>query len=149
MDTLNDLSTPKAKAPGLGGDTGLLGMLDDFEQRQLRNRNTSPRPPLKWQRVLEAFVAGRSYNRFEAERALNDHCLHSTVSSLQDMGVAIHRESETVPGYQGCPTVVRRYWLAPASRMRALALLGKLPPGMPLPDATEGAISESDAITWV
>lgn len=67
--------------------------------------------PKKWQRVLSALLDGRTFNRFEAERQLNDHCLHTTVSTLQDMGVTIHRQFETVPGYQGIPTRVCRYWL--------------------------------------
>jgi len=39
--------------------------------------------PLKWQRVLRALLGGSSLNRFEAERQLHDHCLHSTTSELQ------------------------------------------------------------------
>ncbi|WP_024931081.1 hypothetical protein [Methylophilus sp. OH31] len=67
--------------------------------------------PKKWQRVLSALLDGRTFNLFEAERQLNDHALHSTVSSLQAKGVTILREFETVPGYQGIPTHVCRYWL--------------------------------------
>lgn len=139
MDTLH---APKTTAPELAGDAGPWEMLKKQTQA---HATTTPR--YKWQRVLEAFVAGRTYNRFEAEWSLHDHCLHSTVSTLQDMGIVIHRESETVRGYQGNPTVVKRYWLAPASRMRALALLGRLPPGATLPDAIEGDTGVSDAIT--
>lgn len=74
--------------------------------------NPNPTPiPKKWQRVLSALLDGRTFNRFESERQLNDHCLHTTVSTLQDMGVTILREFETVPGYQGIPTRVCRYWL--------------------------------------
>jgi hypothetical protein len=130
----------KTKAPELGGDTGLS------QNEQRRNATTRSRQPFKWQRVLEAFVSGHSYNRFEAERALHDHCLHSTVSTLQAMGVIIHRRMETVPGFQGIPTEVMRYWLAPASRQKALELLGRLPPcptppgaSLGLFDATAGA----------
>lgn len=79
--------------------------------------------PLKWKRVLAGFADGNSYNRFEAEWKLSDHCLHSTVSELQDRGVTILRHDEVVPGYQGIPTHVSRYWLAPASLPRALELL--------------------------
>lgn len=116
----------RTKAPELGGHAGLSN-----EQR--RNPTTRMRPPLKWQRVLGAFLAGRSYNRFEAERDLNDHTLPSTVSSLQEMGVTILRRMETVPGYMGCPTEVMRYWLAPESQQRARVLLDmESPPPVPV-----------------
>lgn len=82
------------------------------------------KPPQKWKRVLAAMAAGRSFNRFEAERALNDHCLHSTVSTIQAKGVMVERRDEVVPGYQGIPTHVCRYWLAPENTERALNLLG-------------------------
>lgn len=74
------------------------------------------RTPRKWQRVLAAFLTGRSFNRFQAERpvedgGLSDHCLHSTVSEIQEKGVVISRKFEKVPGYQNIPTEVKRYWL--------------------------------------
>ena len=86
------------------------------------NHNSIPK---KWERVLAAFYRGRNYNRFEAERQLNDHCLHSTVSTLQDMGLVIERQFETVPGYRNIPTRVCRYWLHPDSKERAGKLLPK------------------------
>lgn len=130
----------KTKAPELGGHTGL----SEYQLR--RNPTTRTRPPLKWKRVLEAFLTGHSFNRFQAERELHDHCLHSTVATLQGMGVILHRRMETVPGYMGCPTEVMRYWLASESHQRALELLGRLPPrpnqpgaSLSLFDATTGA----------
>ena len=72
------------------------------------NNNTLPS---KWQRVLTAILNGNSFNRFEAERQLNDHCLHSTVSYIERLGVVIERKFETVRGWQGIPTHVCRYWL--------------------------------------
>lgn len=69
--------------------------------------------PNKAARVLLALTK-RSYNRFEAERELHDHCLHSTVSTLQNKhGIEVHREYETVPGYQNIDTRVCRYWIDP------------------------------------
>ena len=82
---------------------------ESVEQKNDKS-NTTP-IPLKWKRVLSALLDGRTFNRFEAERQLSDHALHSTVSSLQAKGVIILREFETVPGYQGIPTHVCRYWL--------------------------------------
>ena len=79
-------------------------------------KKTNDNPiPKKWQRVLKAFLDGKSFNRFEAERQLNDHCLHTTVSTLQSFGVTIFREYETVSGWQGIPTRVCRYWIDKSS----------------------------------
>jgi len=79
--------------------------------------------PRKWQRVLRAFVDGRSLNRWEAARELRDWCLHSTVSELQDRGVRILRKEEKVPGHFG-PVRCCRYWLDPESLQHAQTLLG-------------------------
>ncbi len=73
--------------------------------------------------MLTALASGRTYNRFEAERELHDHCLHTTVANLQAKGVTIHRRIERVPGYMGIPTECCRYWLAPESLQKASELL--------------------------
>lgn len=78
----------------------------------------------KWQRVLSALAEGRSFNRFEAERELHDHCLHSTVSRIQEMGVQVNRRMETVSGYQGLPTIVARYWISPELHQKAREVAG-------------------------
>jgi hypothetical protein len=65
----------------------------------------------KWERVLAALLDGRSFNRFEAEVTLSDHCLHSTIATIQAKGVPVSRRSEWVPGYAGSPTKCCRYWL--------------------------------------
>ncbi len=105
------------KSPALAGGPGFQLNL------QLAGQQFTKRPK-KIQRVLEGFYVGNSYNRFQAERELHDHCLHSTVARIQSMGVIILRREETVPGFGGAPTRVMRYWLAPASRERAAELLG-------------------------
>lgn len=66
----------------------------------------------KIERILTLFVKGASLNRFEAE-AHHDHCLHTTVSTLQnEHGIQIDRQSETVPCVRGTKTTrVKRYWL--------------------------------------
>lgn len=79
--------------------------------------------PHKWQRVLRALVAGRSYNRFEAARELSDHCLHSTIATIQAKGIPVARRTEKVPGYLGASTECCRYWLEPSSISAALNLL--------------------------
>ena len=100
--------------------------LADAAPGQIQNTSArnSTRPPLKWKRFLRAFCEGETLNRFEAERSLHDHCLHSTVSTIQAKGVTILRRLEKVPGYMGIPTECCRYWIAPESRQRARELLG-------------------------
>lgn len=91
------------------------------------NNNQHPHPTRrqpKWKRTLAAMLTGKSFNRFEAERVLNDHCLHSTVSTIQAKGVMVERRDEVVPGFQGTPTHVCRYWLTDENRDRACQLLG-------------------------
>jgi hypothetical protein len=106
---------PAASRADTAGD-GLLHIADVKKSSRLLK---------KWRRVLLALAQGRSLNRFEAERSLSDHCLHSTVSEIQGRGIRVDRVMETVPGYCGMPTRVARYWLAPEQRTAALALLGR------------------------
>lgn len=95
------------------------------EQGTNNNRRTHPtKPPQKWKRVLAALAEGRSFNRFEAERVLHDHCLHSTVSTIQTKGIMVDRRDEVVPSFQGTQTHVCRYWLTEENRERACSLLG-------------------------
>ena len=86
--------------------------------------NATIRLKTKKGRVLNALARGESFNRFEAERDLHDHCLHSTVAALQAHGITINRQEETVPGFEGVGVRVMRYWLSPAQRGRARVLLG-------------------------
>ena len=78
----------------------------------------------KWQRILRLFLNGTRLNRLEAVR-LGDTCLNSTVAALEGRGVVIDRVEETVAGWRGQPTRLKRYWLERASsRDRACELLG-------------------------
>lgn len=71
--------------------------------------------PSKIATILQEFMSGRSLNRFEAER-LHDHCLHTTVASLEGYGIRIEREWERVPCLGGTAwTRVKRYWLGKAA----------------------------------
>lgn len=75
-------------------------------------------------RIFTVLAAGRSLNRFEAER-IGDHCLHSTVSAIERrIGISVSRHEEVVPGYGGHKTRVMRYQLSDEERYRAVALLG-------------------------
>jgi len=106
-------------------------------QKQITYGLNSTRPPLKWKRVLRAFYQGETLNRFEAERFLHDHCLHSTVSAIQAKGVTILRKTERVPGFMGIPTECCRYRIAPESLQRARELLGPTNPPPDTPNAPE------------
>jgi len=95
------------------------------ESTEQKNGTSNPTPiPKKWQRVLSALLDGRTFNRFEAERQLNDHALHSTVSTLQAKGVTVLRKFEVVPGYQGIATHVCRYWLEQSEPKLLVAFSG-------------------------
>jgi hypothetical protein len=79
----------------------------------------------KIEAILRILVSGTSLNRFDAERH-HDHCLHSTVSTVQDFGIVIDRRWETVPCLRGRSTVrCKRYWLntSPDNIAAARALL--------------------------
>ena len=83
---------------------------------------TIKKVPTKKKRVLIALTE-RSFNRFEAEQLLSDHCLHSTVSTLQNRhGIEIQRKFETVPGFRAIPTRVCRYWVTPENIEKALKI---------------------------
>ncbi len=78
---------------------------------------------IKRKRVLDALLAGGSYNRFEAEKNLFDHCLNSTIAELGKLtGIRISRCWETVPGYLGAPTHCKRYWIEPEEIARHQAI---------------------------
>lgn len=73
----------------------------------------------KIDRVYIALMEGRRFNRFEAERILHDHCLHSTISTLEKKHrITIERENEKVPCFGGNTTNVCRYWISEKERER-------------------------------
>lgn len=82
----------------------------------------------KLRRIFAELAHGRSLNRFEAE-SLGDHCLHSTVSTIQQRyRIIVSRREEIVRGFGGHPTRVVRYWFEPAEQTKAVMLLdGKVP----------------------
>lgn len=58
--------------------------------------------------ILAIMRAGRSLNRFEAER-LGDHCLHSTIATLRGKGYLFHDEWEWVKTRFNKEVHVKRY----------------------------------------
>jgi len=99
-----------------------------FQNKLSVNNSTKThkvKPGTKVYGVLLALAQGRSFNRFEAERELHDHCLHSTVSTIQRLGVRVYRQRETVPCLGGTKTTdVMRYRLLPHEIEKAEMLLG-------------------------
>lgn len=117
---MNTIEKPAA----LGrGQTGLITDSGDKSTKNPRIRKGS-----KIYGVLYALAEGRSLNRFEAERQLNDHTLNSTISEIQNrLGVLIHRESEKVLCLGGTKKVdVMRYRLLPDQQHKVQQLLGRV-----------------------
>ena len=82
--------------------------------RYLDNSNDTT---TKKSRVLRAFINGWIGHRFNAEIELHDHCLHSTVSSIERKShITIQRKWVTVKGYKGKPTRVKKYWVSKKDR---------------------------------
>lgn len=83
------------------------------------NGNTS-----KEYKVFQAFINGWRGHRFNAERQLHDHCLHSTVSTIEKKyRIIILRKWVSVAGYQGTPTRVKSYWMSDEDKKRFVLLL--------------------------
>lgn len=81
--------------------------------------------PTKIEVILGLFMIGKNLNRFDAEKH-HDHCLHTTVSTLESYGLKIDREWERVPCLGGRATVrCKRYFLnsEPANIAAGRALL--------------------------
>ena len=90
---------------------------------------TTGRPwPHKWQRILAAFLDGRSWHTFDAMRELRSSCLHTDISLLEARGLRFNRNRIAVTGYGGAKTHVMAYRLAPESYPDAHALLGLATP---------------------
>lgn len=77
----------------------------------------------KWQRILAAFVTGRTWHALEAGPALRTTCLHSDIAGLEARGLRFDHTPETVAGYDGQATRVIRYRLRPESYPQARRLL--------------------------
>lgn len=76
------------------------------------SRLLPPDPPTKIGNVLYSLCCGFNFNRFEAEKALHDHALNSTISVLRNgYEVIICDKWEEVPGHLNSPTRVKRYFL--------------------------------------
>ena len=96
--------------------------MSDITHGSARGVDTSLPKITKIETMLRLFVQGYNLNRFEAE-AHHDHCLHSTVSTLQNSyGIKIARMTETVLCLGGKATVrVKRYWLETSAENIAAA----------------------------
>jgi hypothetical protein len=121
MNHFDDTHARNDNATGKGGVEGFAN------QTKVHNTNVIAKTK-KWQRVLTYLLSGRSLNRFEAERVVNDHCLHSSISGLErHSGIVFDRRFETVACLNGTDEVrVKRYWLRlePNNFRRTRAVLG-------------------------
>lgn len=88
----------------------------------------APRWRYKWQRILAAFLSGRSWHTLEAVRELHTTCLHSDVAGLEERGLKFTHDRVTVAGYGGAETPVVSYRLASESYPIARRLLGLATP---------------------
>lgn len=108
-------------ATGQGGAEGFAKQTEDIADASA--------PGKKWVSVLRHLLNVGSLNRFEAERFVNDHCLHTTIASLRrDFGIVFGRKFECVPCLKGRATTrVKRYWLDPdpENLKRTRAALGQ------------------------
>lgn len=81
----------------------------------------------KIESMLRVFAQAKRLNRFDAED-YHDHCLHSTVSTLEGYGIVFDRQWESIPCLRGRARVrCKRYWLTPSPEniARVHALLAK------------------------
>jgi hypothetical protein len=98
--------------------TRLTGRQDEIRARILTRKGTKVR------RILAALARGEQLTRFDAEK-LGDHCLPSTVSSLERCGIRVDRQTVQVPGFTGKPCHCAVYWLDLDERARAHELLSE------------------------
>jgi len=108
----------RAEAGGSGQHFGDGNATDNLPPPELKRKDT------KLARVLAALARGEKHHRFTAERELHDHCLHTTVSTIERYGVTVSRRTITLSGFGGHPTRVKEYWLDRENREKATALLG-------------------------
>lgn len=74
--------------------------------------NSANSNPGKLFQMLRHFAEGKRLQRFQAEQ-FGDHCLHTTVSSLQmKYQIRFEREWVRVPNRFNGETRVKHYWLA-------------------------------------
>ncbi len=86
--------------------------------------NLKPKPSGKLESMLYRFACGKKFHRFSAERVM-DHCLPSTISSLQQAhGIWFARKWISVPNRLGTETRVMSYWLEGKDLEKARKIAG-------------------------
>lgn len=112
-----DLETKNPPAASRAATAGEMIHAEQLTAASFAHKQT------KIKRILAELARGGTLHRFQAE-LLHDHCLHSTVSKIQEYGIRVDREMITVPGFGGHPTRVAKYWLDAENRELAARLLG-------------------------
>lgn len=84
---------------------------DNGHTKSVRNKSTTKLIPCKLDTMLRRFAQGEKHHRFTAEQVA-DHCLHSTIASLQKKhGIYFDRMFIKVRNRFGTDTHVKLYWL--------------------------------------
>jgi hypothetical protein len=102
-----------------------LGSVEGFAKQTTYTSNINA-PETKLVRILRLLYEGGAWT-FQTIREHGDSCLHSTVSTLQNLhGIEVDREPFTVRGFGGRATRCKLYRLrrTPDNLKRARAVLG-------------------------
>ena len=94
--------------------------------KQTNDKPNASAPETKMVRILRLFYEGGGWT-FQTIREHGDSCLHSTVSTLQNLyGIEVDREPYVVRGFGGRTTRCKLYLLrrTPDNLKRARAVLG-------------------------
>lgn len=117
-------NAPQGASPRNDNATG-QGGVERFA-KQTSNVVNASAPETKMVRILRLLYDGGGWT-FQTIREHGDSCLHSTVSTLQNLyGIEVDREPYTVRGYGGRTTRCKLYRLrrTPDNLKRARAVLG-------------------------
>jgi hypothetical protein len=94
--------------------------------KQTKDKPNASAPETKLVRILRLLYEGGAWT-FQTIREHGESCLHSTVSTLQNLhGIEVDREPHTVRGFGGRATRCKLYRLrrTPDNLKRARAVLG-------------------------
>ncbi len=85
-------------------------------------RNYTPviKKDTKLYHVLSELSQGKSLNMLEAVKKLSDYSLHTTISSIEYLGIHVQRKFEIVSSPYGNKTTrAKRYWLDELNQHKA------------------------------
>lgn len=104
--------------------TKRAALADSPNQTNHAEHSTRTKPPGKLDSMFARFATGDRLHRFQAEK-IGDHCLHTTVSSLQaKYSLKFSRQWVKVSNRFGSDTRVMMYWLEGDNLLRAQKVMG-------------------------